>query len=209
VEMTQTLTAIDGPLFLVEPGGKTMVGTRSSLRLNRVTAFAGGPLVEMRGSRVGEMRTNGLVPLDVYADDCLFAAVPGAGQPLVELDGIDPTDVKSVLEWQVRMRSANRYANFEEGAPVVMVRSGVDGNPPKPWDWTAWIAYAGEQPAGKTVGKVVFMQAPTGLSDLATIRPEDAIVKELKFPDAPEAKPDEAGVNKTLPVPFNSEPKLE
>lgn len=207
LELSQTLAAIDGPLFLAEPGGKTLVGARSSLKLHRVTAFAGGPLVEMRGARAGEMRASGLVPLDVHADECLFAAVPGSGLPLVELDGIDPTDVKSVLEWQVR--SSNRYANFEDAAPVVMVRSGVDGNPPKPWDWTTWIAYVGEQPAGKTVGKVMFMKAPTGLSDLATIKPEDAIVKEVKFPEAPDAKPDEAGVNKMLPTPYQSEPKSE
>ena len=207
VELTQTLAAIDGPLFLSEPGGKAVAGARSSLKLNHVTAFVGGSLVEMRGARTGEMRTSGLVPLDVYADDCLFAAVPGAGQPLVELDGVDPTDVKSVLEWEAR--GTNRYANFEDSAPVVIVKSGGDTTPPKPWDWTTWIANVKEQPAGKTVGKVMFAKSPAGLSDLATIKPEDAIVKELKFPDAPDAKPEESGINKLLPAPFGNEPKSE
>ena len=86
-----------------EPAGKASVGARSYLKLNRVTALVGGPLVELRAGKTGEMmRTGGLVPLDVDADECLFAAVPGAGQPLVEFDGIDPADAKTVLAWQVR-----------------------------------------------------------------------------------------------------------
>jgi len=208
VDMSQTLTAIDGPLLLAEPAGKSAAGARSSLKLNRVTAFVGGPLMEMKGGKVGEMRASGLVPFDVHADECLFAAVPGAGQPLVELDGIDPGEVNSILKWRVEnaSRIANRYANFDDGAAIAVIRSGVDGATPKEWDWNTWITFAGEPPtAGKPVGKVMFAQSPTDLKALAAIKPDDVHVTEIKFPDAADAKPDDVGANLKLPTPWQWE----
>ncbi len=205
IEAGHTLTAIDGPLFLAEPAGKASVGARSYLKLNRVTALVGGPLVELRAGKTGEMmRTGGLVPLDVDADECLFAAVPGAGQPLVEFDGIDPADAKTVLAWQVR--KANRYANFDDKSAVAIVRPGAEGSTAKEWDWNQWIAFAGEPPAaGKPVGKVMFEKGPTGLTTLVAIKPADAVVKDVEFPDLTDPKPTDAGADaKALPVPWDS-----
>lgn len=206
VDIGQTLTAINGPLLLTEQAGKSVVGARSSLKMNRVTALVGGPVMEMKGGKAGEMRASGLVPFDVHVEECLFAAVPNAGQPLVELDGIDPTEVTSILKWQVgnANRSANRYANFEEGAAVVVIRSGVEGATPKEWDWNEWIARSGEPPtAGRPVGKVMFALGPTDLAALTAIKPADVRVTEIKFPDATDAKPDDAGANvKSLPIPY-------
>jgi tRNA A-37 threonylcarbamoyl transferase component Bud32 len=211
VDASHTLTAIDGPLFLAEPGGKMMPGAESSLRLTRVTALVGGPVVELRGGKVGEMRASGLVKLTVTADECLFAAVPAAGQPLVEFDGIDPAEAKTVLAWQVQ--KANRYANFDPAAAAMVIRPGVDGSTPKESNWTQWIDFAGEPPAaGKPVGKVTFEKGPTGLRDLAAIRPADAAVKDVDFPDVTGvgAKPTDAGVDpKMLPLIWEDEPRPE
>lgn len=198
VEVEQSLTALDGPLFLAEPGGKANLGARSSLRLSRVTAFVGGPLVEMRGARAGEMRASGLVPLEVHADECLFAAVPNAGRPLVELDGIDATEAKTVLEWKVQ--TANRYANFDDKATVMLLRPDGDGTP-KELTWDQWITFAGEKD-GKPVGKVVFDKPPGGLHDLAAVRPADAVVKAIDFPDVAVARVADAGAKvEVLPAP--------
>jgi len=208
VDASQTLSAIDGPLFLAEPTGKANAAqARSYLKLVRVTAIAGGPMVELRAGKTGEMmRTGGLVPVDVDADECLFAAVPGNGAPLVEFDGIDAADAKTVLTWQVR--KANRYANFEDKATVAVVRPGADGSTPKEWDWNQWIAFAGEPPAaGRPVGKVTFEKGPTGLRDLALIKPADALVKDADFPDlTTDTKPTDAGADaKSLPVPWEEQ----
>jgi len=199
VDIDQSLTAIDGPIFLAEPGGKANLGVRSSLRLTRLTAFIGGPIVELRGVKLGEMRASGLVPLEVHADECLFVAVPNAGRPLVEIDGIDATEAKTVLEWKVQ--TANRYANFDDKAIVMIVRPGTDEGSLKELSWDQWITFAGEKD-GKPVGKVMFEKAPTGLQDLASLRPADAVVKSVEFPDLTGAKPGDAGAKvDALPVP--------
>ncbi len=200
VEVTQTLTALDGPVFLAEPSGKVAPGAKSSLRLQRVTALIGGPVVQLHGGKVGIMRVSGLVPLDVQADECLFAAVPTAGRPIVECDGFDPVAEK-MLEWQVR--TANRYANFDVSAAVAVIRSGMEMSMPKEWDWNQWIAFSGEPPAaGTPVGRVMFEQGPTGLRDLLTITPRDVTVTAVEFPDLIGALPSDAGVDvKLLPVP--------
>jgi hypothetical protein len=122
--MTDTLTAIDGPVLLTEAGGKASAAATSEAKFTHVTALAGGPVVEMRGGKtVDAMRSAGLVPLKVETDKCLFVAVSGAGRPLLELDGVDPTEWKSVLTWQVT--EANRYANFESGAVLAVIRPGA------------------------------------------------------------------------------------
>jgi serine/threonine protein kinase len=194
VDLTQSLTAIDGPLILTEPAGKSVAGARSSLTLNHVTAFVGGPVMEMRGGKVGEMRTSGLVTFEVHADRCLFAGVPGAGKSIVELDGIDPGDVKSILEW--RVQNSNRYANFEEGTSPLIVRPG-DGATPKEWDWNRWNETVGEPATTQSVVKLMFTLPPGSLKELAALKRRDIV-----FPDTMEVKFDEVGVNwKLLPDP--------
>lgn len=194
--VTDTLTAIDGPLLLTEAGGKGGGGLTSEAKFTRVTALAGGPVVEMRGGKtIDAMRAAGLVKLDVEADKCLFVAVPGAGKPLVELDGVDPTDVKAVLGWQVK--EANRYANFESGAVLAAIKPGGDGVP-KEWTRDDWIAHAGE-PAGadKRFGMVTFAAPVTGLKDLAALKPADAVAKAIDFPDLTGTTDLDAGTDPT------------
>ncbi|HEV3384236.1 MAG TPA: hypothetical protein VG097_05440, partial [Gemmata sp.] len=199
VDLTHSLAAIDGPMILAEPGGKAVAGAKSTLTMNRVTAFVGGPVMEMKGGKVGEMRASGLVPFEVHAEECLFAGVPGAGQPLVELDGIDPGEVNAILEWNV-IKNGNRYANFEEGTAPMVVRPGGEGNQPKEWDWLGWYSVAHEKPAaGQPVLKLMFASAPTNLKDLASIAG-----KNIALPDNSEVKIDDMGVNwKLLPDPVN------
>ena len=180
MDAANTLTAIDGPLFLAEPAGKPAAARESHLRLNRVTALVGGPLVELRGGRVGEMRASGLVPLDVDADECLFAAVPGAGRPLVELDGIDPADARTILAWQVR--KANRYANFDAGTRS-WSSARTEGPRRRSGTGTSGSTFAGEPPGGKPVGKVTFENGRRpGCGDLAALKPADAAVKDGGLP---------------------------
>jgi hypothetical protein len=208
VDISQSLTALDGPLFLAESTGKPSMNptmnARSSLKLTHVTALVGGPLVELKGSteKADAMRTSGLVPMDAEVNACLFAAVPGAGQPLVELDGIDATEAMRNLTWQVQ--KGNRYANFDAAA-VMIVRPGGEGTMPKEWNWNQWIGeFAREPPlAGNPQGTVIFEKSPMSLRDLGALNPADLVVKEIRFPDIPDAKPGDTGADsKVMPSPW-------
>jgi len=199
VDVGQSLTALDGPFFFAEPGGKQGMNARSAIRFSHVTALIGGPLVELRASeKVGEMRTSGLVPVTVEANACLFAAVPTAGQPLVELNGIDVSEIATLIPWSVQ--SANRYANFDNSVAMMIIRPGGEGNMPKEWNWNQWLAYASE-PAGNPQGSVTFEKGPTGLRDLAALRPIDVELKDSTFADLVDPKPGDFGADpKLLPV---------
>ena len=198
-DFEQSLTALDGPVYLADPGAEPN-SVRSSLGFKRVTALVGGPVVELHGGKVGVMRASGLVPLDVYAEECLFAAVPGAGRSLVEIEGIDATEVASVLGWKVK---ADRYANFEVGAAAMTVRPGGEGTVPKDWNWDNWLTFSGEPPAaGKPVGRVTFENGPTALKELIALKPADVVVTAVNFPDLTGAKPTDAGATEKLPTPF-------
>lgn len=196
LELTNSISAIYGPLVWARSASKDPGGAvRSVCRLTRVTALIGGPVVELHAGRVGEMRATGLVPLEVVADGCLFAAVNGAGRSVVELDGVDPADVKrgedrSPLFWQAK--AANRYANFDDPPRVVTINTG--GDLIREWDWNQWIAFTGE--VVKPVGKATFEAGTIGVRDLVTLRPDGVRVTSVDFaPDLPDAKPADAGAD--------------
>jgi hypothetical protein len=199
IDVTQSITALNGPVFFAEPDGKPP-SVKSVLRFSRVTVFAGGPIIELHGAKVGEMRTSGLSPLEVHTDECLFASVPFAGRSLVEFDGIDPDEATKILKWYVT--SANRYANFPDGFVVMLIRPATDGSTQKEYNWDLWISTIGEK-GGKPVGKVTFENAPAGLEKLANFKPADAVIKMVDFPpDLPNAKSTDVGADpKTLPTP--------
>ena len=202
VEAAHSLTALDGPVYLAEPKGAAS-GTKSTLKLTRVTAFIGGPLVELHGGKVGEMRLSGLVPLEVHTEECLFADVPFAGRSLVEFDQIDPSEALKLMPWEVM--KANRYANFAPTFDTVFIRPATEGTMIKMLNWDQWIALIGEKD-GKPLGKVTFENAPATLDKLGSIVPADAVIKSVEFPDVTGAKPTDAGADpKTLPVPLSEE----
>jgi hypothetical protein len=202
LDATNCVTALEGGFVLAEAAAKDPGGAaRAAVRLSRVTAVLGGPVVELRGGKVGEMRAAGLAPLDVTAEQCLFAAVPGSPRPLVELDGIDPTDVDRLLTWEAR--KPNQYANFDAGAQLAVLRPG-DESGPKGWDRDTWLGFARER--GRPVGKVTFAAGPDELRDLAAVRPADVAVRAADFPDLPDARPGDAGAEvRDVPKPAPEE----
>ena len=152
------------------------------------------------GEKAREMGTSGLVPMDTEVSSSLLAGVPGAGQPLVELDGIDATETATLLPW--RTQPGNRYANFDAAAVAMIVRPTGEGTLPKEWTWDRWLPFAGES-AGKPVGTATFEKGPASVRDLPSLKPADITVKELVFPDLPDSKPGEVGANsKLLPEPW-------
>jgi hypothetical protein len=197
LDVADTLTALDGPVLLAEAGGKANASS-SKATFARVTALAGGPVVELRGGKAADaMRPGGLGRFDVDADACLFAAVPYAGRPLVDIDGVDPADWRSVLNW--RAVKANRYANFDPSAALAVIKPGTQEGLPKEWTRGQWIDNVGEPPpeAEKRFGEVKFAGSVTGLKDLAAVTPADAAVKMADFADLTGLRVPEVGVEPT------------
>ncbi len=198
LECVNGLTALDGPLVAVDPAGREVDRAAGSrVAFTGSTALLGGPVVDLAaGGKAGDPPGTGLVTTHVTADGCLFAAVPGAGRPLVELDGIDPADAKDVLSWQADRKADARptwYANWGETPPAVFNVPGDDGVTPKPWDWDAWLRFAGE--VGRPVGTVRFAAPPAGVKALAGVVPADAAVKGVEFPDLAAATPGDSGAD--------------
>ncbi|QJW94892.1 serine/threonine-protein kinase [Frigoriglobus tundricola] len=211
LEMTNTLTALDGPVFFAEAGGEAVAGT-STAKFTRVTVLAGGPVVEMHG-KSAEARSSGLVKLDVETSRCLFVAVKDAGLPLVELDGVEPTDWKTVLGWQIKEGEGNRYVNFDPSADLAVIRPGGDGLE-KRWTRTDWVANIGEPTnADKRFGTITFAAPVPLLKGLAAVRPADVVAREFLFQDLEDAKTLDAGVDqqewkkKPLPLANLTKPK--
>jgi hypothetical protein len=204
LKMTNTLTAVNGPVLLTEAGDKAAGGS-STAKFLRVTALVGGPVVEMRGTKTGDaMRASGLPMLKVDADRCLFVAIKDAGKPLLELDAVDPADWKTVLTWQVTMMEGNRYSHFDSSPVLALIRPGGDGAE-KPWTRDEWIGNVGE-PAGadKRFGTVTFAAPLPGLNELFAVKPADIVAKSFDFPDLTGAKALDVGVDpadlKKLPL---------
>lgn len=195
LDMDQCVTALGGPLVAVKAAGRDPGGVGpATARLTRVTALLGGPVVELQAGRVGEMKASGLVPVEVTADGCLFAAAPGAGRPVAEVVGadLDKADPNRVLRWE-RGEAANRYANFDPTAAVAVVRpgDGVD----REWGWTDWLAFTRGE-SGRPVGKVTFAAGPAKLRDLGAVVPADVQVTAVDFAAVlAGAKPADAGAD--------------
>lgn len=212
LDLEGCVTALNGPVVGVKAAARDPGGaTPATVRLARVTAVLGGPVVELNGGRVGEMRASGLVPTHVTADGCLFAAVPAAGRPLVEVAGaeLDRAD-GGVLRWD-RGADPNRFANFDPAAPPVVVRPG--DAPAREWSWNDWFAFAGE--VVKPAGTARFDRPPAGLKELMTLTAADVRVRAVEFRDVPDAKPADAGADPdkvarpVAPVPDDDEPDPE
>lgn len=207
--VSNTLTALNGPVFFAEAGGEAVGAGPSKAQFTRVTVLAGGPVVEMRG-KTADAKAAGLVKLEVEADRCLFVAVRDAGRPLVELDGVDPTEWKTVLNWQVK--EGNRYANFDASAVLAVIRPGGDGAL-KEWTRDDWIGNVGEPlAADKRFGSVTFAAPAPTLKELAAVKPADVAAKTVDFPDLMDPKALDVGVDpnewKKKPLPAD-EPKPE
>jgi serine/threonine protein kinase len=205
-----SLTAVFGPVVLLQGAGKDVAAAnRSAVRLTRSTCVLGGPLIELFGGRAGEMRGNGLAPVEVTADGCLFAAAPLAGRSLVELNGVNPEEVKpksdaSPLTWKTE--KGNRYANFEPTVAAMVARPGGGGGE-KAWEWDEWVAaFAGEPAERGPVGKVTFKVDPAAVQDLAAVRPGDLELQTVTFPDLSDpAKADVGARLSDVARPFDDE----
>ena len=193
LEMDNTITALNGSVIFAGNANRDVgAGNTSNVRLSRVTALLAGPFIELQAGSFGVMKGSGLVPTNISADKCVFAAVPGSVSPIVDLNGadLDRADPNRVLRWEAP--APNRYLNFETNPAAILK---PDANRNLSWTWTEWIPFAREVAAGRTVGKAEFADAPDGVKDLVTLKPEDARIKKVELPDLPAAEPGEAGAD--------------
>ena len=194
LDMTNCITALEGPVLSVKGAGKDPAGAaRAVLRLTKVTALLGGPLVELHGAKAGDTRSPGLVPLELEFAQCLFAAVPGAVKPLIDLDGIDPMDADRVVEWSrdgPNRAHPNRYVNFAADAVPVAIRP-PDGGDARNWDWPHWLRFAHE--VGRPTGTATFAAGPASVRELSAVKPADVKVTAVDLREMPGGPPGDAG----------------
>ncbi|MFO0806914.1 MAG: hypothetical protein U0791_27745, partial [Gemmataceae bacterium] len=190
LEMTNTITALHGPVvYAKNAGAEVGSGSSATIHLSRVTAMLAGPFLELQGGSFGVMKGSGIIPLSVTAERCLFAAVPGSNAPIVEVTGteLDRMDPNGLLKWKAT--EPNRYANFDMSALPAVVKPDASTN--QTWTWPEWLAFAKE--TSVPVGKATFANGPAAAKDLAKLKPDDARVKSVEFPDLTEPKPGDAG----------------
>jgi hypothetical protein len=199
---TGTVAALDGPLLAVDHASREPNGSEhAQFQLTNVTLL-GGPVVEAHAGRIGEAGTSGLVPLEVTAENCLFAAVPGAARPLLDLTGLAPADVGrggDRVTWT--SRGAVRYANFDPAAVFAVFHPRADDadTPPKTWEWNPWASFSGD--THYQLGRVTFRLPPAGVRELRAVKPDD-LRATIDFPMLTDPKPDDAGAPlKDVPAP--------
>jgi hypothetical protein len=196
LEMSNVMTALEGPIVSVDPAAKDMApSARGRMTLSRVTAALGGPVLEQRAGRNGSA-----VPVDVSAERCLFAPV-GTARPLVRMDVSDPAGPEKFLTWQAD--GPNLYANFDRSATVLEVRPAEDdGTTPLVWDGVDWMRFTKE--SGKSMSKARFGNWPDGGRDVAETRAADLRLLDVTDPDLTAVKPGAVGADAdAIPKPWD------
>ena len=122
LDVTNAVAALDGPLLEIDPAARAPDDARSRVRLRRLTALLGGPVLDLRPA--GPTAAPAWCPRRWTADECLFAAAPAAGRPLVEVDGVDPAT------WSRCWRGAGRGGAAAELVRQLRPRRRRGGVPP-------------------------------------------------------------------------------
>jgi serine/threonine protein kinase len=160
--LSNCLLGLGGSLLQMQGNGKdTAMEPVASLKLTRVSAFHGKPLLVLRGSiKTGK----GLVKTQVEPRDCLFVSL--AGKPLVYLDGLDTDDshLPEYLDWV--NATHNAYSGYEK--LLDQLRPGDFPVSPLRMEETLWRRFAKED------GDSKYIQAKFSLPEvLAQGRLED------------------------------------
>lgn len=199
MDVVNCVTALDGPLVVIDPAARVASEAHSRLRLKRLTALLTGPLLELRASKTLD-GGYGVVPMNMEVEDCLLASISPSSRPLIEVDGLPPEIFRDVLTWARPLASSrpNWYANFDPALAVVEFQPTSEGATTRKWDWREWFAF-GERPIQQPLGRMTFAALPR---DLASLAPADLKISSLDFPDMPQASPGDVGANlELLPKP--------
>jgi len=202
LEASNTVTALEGPVLAIDHAAKVASEATSRVRFKHLTALLAGPILELRAGKPTDGAT-GLVPTHVEADECLFASLPSAANPLIEAEGLDFEAFRDALTWARPAASlrANWYANFEASTHVVEFNLAAEGMPSKKWMWSDWLSF-GDRPVGTPVGKVTFASAPATARELRAVTPADLKVTAIDFPEMNGLKAGDTGANvELLPKP--------
>jgi hypothetical protein len=198
LDLTNTMTALAGPVLAVDPPAKAPPANATArVRLTRLTAALAGPLLDLRPARPRAGRAGGWVAVEVETDRCLFAPVE-RGHPLVVIDGGDPAAPDRTFTWVTAFAGPNWYANFPAGATLLEIDPADEAFDPKAVGVAGWFDFTGEW-ADRSSGAVTFERPPESSRRLAAVHPADLAVRNVEVPGAMAG---EAGADvKQLPTP--------
>jgi hypothetical protein len=185
LELDNVIAALDGSLLTVEAASKEPGGL-AEVRLNRVTTYLTGPLLQLAARPAATDRVVGLSPLSVTATNCLFApaAGPSGAGPAAAFVRFDRVDGATALEEKGLFTWAVGRDNFYAFPPShVMLEAnpenGADVMPQPTVDAARWLRWTREPPA-TPFGRVRFRAVPQ--APFTTARPADFQVQAVDPP---------------------------
>jgi hypothetical protein len=207
LEVKNVLAAVDDSLIDIEPSTADPSSAGSGIvRLNRVTAYLGGSLLNFRASeRKGEMAPAGLARTEVIANDCVFTPAGSAAEPFVRAGRLDSRDQAD--KW-FGYRGKNNVYGYDKKKVMLELRpADVDAMPITVVDGDRWLEKTLE-PADPDPFTRVHFRFGDGLPAagnprlFAAIRPKD--FGQATFEPAREGSP-EVGAPADVPDPFGDE----
>jgi serine/threonine protein kinase len=183
LELTNSVVATEGSFLVLDAPTRDLPGAaRGKLSLTRLTAALAGPFLDIRAGRGTNGRPN-VMPLDVDASRCLFAAV-GTPRPLVIVDGGDPAEPDQYVTWQADPPS--RYLNWDRSGTMFEVRpaDAIGGAAILQLDVDEWLRRITKEP-GRSLSRTRPPRFPTSPRALADITAADVAVGRRGEPFAP------------------------
>jgi hypothetical protein len=172
LDLTQTVTALAGPVVAVDPAAKPpAAGAMARVKFDHVTALLAGPLLDLRPSRATPLTKPGWVPVSVESEKSLFAPVE-RGHPLMAIDGGDAAMYGTTFTWG---GSGNWYGNFGVTGTYLEATTDVPGDTRK-LAADEWFALTGEK--ADATGRVQFSNAPRAGRPLAPVLAEQLAVRD-------------------------------
>jgi hypothetical protein len=139
LDVKNVLAAVDDSLIDIDPSTADPSSAGNGIvRLNRVTAYLGGSLLNFRASeRKGEMGPAGLARTEITANDCVFTPAGGAAEPFVRAGRLDSREQAD--KW-FGYRGKNNVYGYDKKKVMLELRPAeVDAMPIAVVDGDRWL----------------------------------------------------------------------
>jgi serine/threonine protein kinase len=159
LDVKDSLVALGGSFLNVESNPKEPQSAAiETVTLKHVTTYMTDHLV-----RLGATNARGLVPVQVWSEDCLFASA--GDKPFMHLDGMDAgeTPMNRLFSWEQGKHNA-----YSKSMPMLDPKPRTDDMPVPPYGQDKWKSLTGETDALFTS---IRFAAPPADSSLASVSP--------------------------------------
>jgi serine/threonine protein kinase len=159
LDVKHSLVALGGSFLNVEGNPKEPQSAAfETVTLQHVTTYLTDHLV-----RLAATNARGLVPVQIWSEDCLFASA--GDKPFMHLEGIDAgeTPMNRLFSWEQGKHNA-----YSKSMPMLDPKPRMDDMPVPPYGQDKWKSFTGETDALFTS---IRFTAPPADSSLASVSP--------------------------------------